>query len=80
MSGGRWLNKRRRRRNNIKKSAVSRRKYQQEYTGQMPSKFGEIIKKLISVFGEKLPEGYPSHPPPHSVKIPRILHVEKTRY
>ncbi len=38
-------------------------------TGQMSSKFGEIIKKLISVFGEKPPEGYPSHPPPHRVKI-----------
>ncbi len=30
--------------------------------GQMSSNFGEIIKKLLSVFGEKPPEGYPSHP------------------
>jgi hypothetical protein len=32
--------------------------------GRCQSKFGEIIKKLISVFGGKLTEGYPSHPHP----------------
>ncbi len=32
--------------------------------GQMSSKFGEIIKKLISVFGEKPARGYPIHPHP----------------
>ena len=32
--------------------------------GQMSSKFGEIIKKLISVFGEKPARGLPK-PPPH---------------
>ncbi len=46
----------------------------------MSSKYKEIIKKLISVFGESLPEGYPSHPPPHRVHFPRSLHVEKMLY
>ncbi len=38
------------------------RKYQQE-SGQMSSKFGEIIQKLISVFGEKPATGLPKPPP-----------------
>jgi hypothetical protein len=31
--------------------------------GQIPSKFGEIIKKLISAFGEKPTRGLPKPPP-----------------
>jgi hypothetical protein len=33
-------------------------------TGQMSSNFGEIIKKLIPVFGEKPARGLPKPPPP----------------
>ena len=66
--------------NNIKKSAVSRGENNSKKTGQKSSKYGEIIKKLISVFGEKPAEGYTSHPPPHRVKNPQSLHVERTRF
>jgi hypothetical protein len=66
--------------NNIKKSAVSRGVNTSKKTGQMSSKYGEIIKKLISVFGEKPPRGLPKPPPSHRVQIPRNLHVEKTRF
>jgi hypothetical protein len=41
----------------------NRRKYQQE-NGQMSSNFGEIIKKLIPVFGGKPSRGLPKPPPP----------------
>jgi hypothetical protein len=41
----------------------NRRKYQQE-KGQMSSNFGEIVKKLIPVFGEKPARGLPKPPPP----------------
>ena len=53
--------------NNIKKSAVSRGVNTSKKTGQMSSKYGEIIKKLISVFGEKPARGLPKPPPttPH---------------
>jgi hypothetical protein len=52
---------------NIKKSAVSRGENTSKKMGQMSSKYGEIIKKLISVFGEKLARGLPKPPPtpPH---------------
>jgi hypothetical protein len=65
--------------NNIKKSAVSRGENLSKKTGQKSSKYGEIIKKLISVFGEKLARGLPKPPPPHRVENPRSLHVERTR-
>jgi hypothetical protein len=38
--------------NNIKKSAVSRGENISKKTGQMSSKYGEIIKKLISAPGQ----------------------------
>jgi hypothetical protein len=50
--------------NNIKKSAVSRGENTSKKMGQMSSKFGEIIKKIIFVFGEKLARGLPKPPPP----------------
>jgi hypothetical protein len=34
-------------------------------TGQMSNNFGEIVKKLIPVFGEKPARGLPKPPPPH---------------
>jgi hypothetical protein len=46
-----------------KKSAVSRGENTSKKTGQMSSKYGEIIKKLISVFGEKPARGLPKPPP-----------------
>jgi hypothetical protein len=49
--------------NNIKKSAVSRGENISKKTGQTPSKYGEIIKKLIPVFGEKPARGVPKPPP-----------------
>jgi hypothetical protein len=45
------------------KSAVSRGENTSKKTGQMSSKFREIIKKLISVFGEKPARGLPKPPP-----------------
>ncbi len=62
---------------NIKKSAVSRGKNISKITGQKSSKYGEIIKKLISVFGESPLEVYPSHPPPYRIDN---LHVERTLF
>jgi hypothetical protein len=49
--------------NNIKKSDVSRGENTRKKMGQMSSKYGEIIKKLISVFGEKPARGLPKPPP-----------------
>jgi hypothetical protein len=51
--------------NNIKKSAVSRGENTSKNTGpgQMSSKFGKIIKKLIFVFGDKPARGLPKPPP-----------------
>ncbi len=49
--------------NNIKRSAVSRGENTSKKTGQMSSKFGEIIKKLISVFGGMPARGLPKPPP-----------------
>jgi hypothetical protein len=37
-------------------------------------------KNKFLCLGKSPPEGYPSHPPPHHVQIPRSLHVEKTWY
>ncbi len=44
----------------------------------MSSNFGEIIKKLIPVFGGKPASGLPKPPPPHGAWIWRLLHVENT--
>jgi hypothetical protein len=44
----------------------------------MSSNLGELIKQLITVFGERPPRGLPKPPPPHRVQIPRNLHMEKT--
>ncbi len=46
----------------LKRSAASRGENISKKTGQMSSKFGEIIKKLISVFGEKPARGLPKPP------------------
>jgi hypothetical protein len=40
-------------RNNIKRCTVLKGENTSKKTGQMSSNFGEIIKKLIPVFGEK---------------------------
>jgi hypothetical protein len=37
-------------------------------------------KNNFLCLGESLPEGYPSHPPPHRVENARSLHVEETRF
>jgi hypothetical protein len=47
----------------MKRSAVSRGENTSKKTGQMSSKFREIVKKLISVFGEKPARGLPKPPP-----------------
>jgi hypothetical protein len=49
--------------NNIKKFAVSRGENINKKTWQKSSKYGEIIKKLISVFGEKPARGLPKPSP-----------------
>jgi hypothetical protein len=49
--------------NNIKRSTVLIGENTSEKTGQMSSNFGEIIKILIPVFGEKPARGLPKPPP-----------------
>jgi hypothetical protein len=64
--------------NNIKKSAVSRGENTSKKTGQMSSKYGEIIKKLISVFGESPSEGYQATRHPTASRI-RGVHTWRER-
>ena len=49
--------------NNIKRSAVLIGENTSKKTGQMSSNLGEIIKKLIPVFGEKPARGLPKPTP-----------------
>jgi hypothetical protein len=48
-------------------------------TGQMSSKFGEVIKKLISVFGEKPARGLPKPPPTPTASRFRDLYTWRKR-
>jgi hypothetical protein len=55
--------------NNIKRSAVLIGENTSKKMGQMSSNFGEIIKKLIPVFGEKPGRELPKPPLPPALRL-----------